>query len=191
MRALFTAGVLFLLFGLCFAKQTETEVGTQQFTINDAFHFIKQNFSARLPPHTGTQFAVLALIPDALMTIDDLADLLKPGNGNIYYNFYRPIPKYGIHAEVRALNGRNNLINAYQMSGYAGKKYTPVLYTWIHPCANCADVIIHSAGDFTPPLKYVGYTTQGTYLHPPLDYNQRAHIKNRLKNNGIRLIKVK
>eukprot|EP00731_Ephydatia_muelleri_P013154 Em0007g464a len=196
MRALFAAGVLFLLIGLCFARHTESEVGTQRLPVDTIFRSIQQTFRARLPTGSGSQFAVLALIPDSLTNANDLTGLFATTNEGTFYSFNRPtfLPGaiFRTHAEVLVLSDRARLIQNYRNSAYgrAGTAYTPLLYTWIHPCGDCTGTIIESAQGFSPRLANVGYTTQGTALTPPLTDDDRRIIRNSLQVMKITLTRV-
>eukprot|EP00731_Ephydatia_muelleri_P000310 Em0001g310a len=196
MRALFAAGVLFLLIGLCFARHTESEVGTQRLSVDIVFRSIQQTFRARLPTGSGSQFAVLALIPDSLTNANDLMGLFATTNEGTFYSFSRPtfLPgdNFRTHAEVLVLDDRAKLIQNYRNSAYgrAGTAYTPLLYTWIHPCGGCTGTIIESAQGFSPRLANVGYTTQGTALRPPLTDDDRRIIRNSLQIVKITLTQI-
>ena len=195
MRALFTAGVLLLFFGLCFARKTEPEVGTQRLPTPDVLRIIQRSFIGRRPDQTRSQFAVLALVPNSFTTETELTNLLAIRNGPVLYSFMQPTydrtRNRRVHAEELVLRNSATLTTNYANSIYGRYRirYTSFLYTWIHPCPGCANLIINNANSL--PGLNVGYTTQGESIHPPLTQADRNLIRNSLINAGMTLTRVR
>ena len=176
---------------------------------------IQQIFRLRLPAHYVAdghrQFAVMAIIPRSVVNQAQLRDLQHTNNqidalmaeqhADVNYRFALP-GRFGNercfrHAERLAITGRPyernyNLRQFYNNFVRANPDHTPafvVIYTWIHPCERCTDVIVSHFGasrahGVTPVFNiptYVGRTTPGTTdLIPPFTDEIREVTEARL-----------
>ena len=165
-------------------------------------------FRNRLPPGSGSQFAVLSIVPESVQEPSQIVPFLNPQHENINYRFTRPMtfPNQNCrtHAEIVAMRGRPNeqfnLPEFYQGFIRANPGNPPqfaVLYTWIHPCRDCTSAIAANFGQghgsipaFDVPT-YVGRTTQGNLINPPLTDADRAAIANLLRLNLISLFYIR
>ena len=169
---------------------------------------IAEIFRNRLPPSSGTQFAVLAIVPQSVQQPDQIDSFLAPEYENINYRFTRPtrFPNQNCrtHAEMVAMEGGPNeqfsLQAFYQGFVNANPDNAPrfaVLYTWIYPCRDCTNGIVSNFGRAEgdnpafPVPTYVGRTTQGNLLHPPLTDDDRTEIANLLLLHLIRLFYIR
>ena len=145
-----------------------------------------------------TQFAVLALIPQHVQISDHIDYFMSSQFEGINFYFARPtwLPNQNCrtHAEVLLLGGLNQLYAAFIEEHRCPPQFA-VLYTWIHPCLDCTKEIIDIFGDDHIPVwsieTYIGHTTQGNKLIPPLTEKDRSAIKNMLKEVGLNLYRIK
>lgn len=149
-----------------------------------------------------TQFAVLALIPQSVNHSEDIKYFMRSEFEGINYYYARPnwLPNQNrrTHAEVLLLKGGLNQLYAAFEKEHGRPPQFAVLYTWIHPCLDCTKEIIDIFGDDDAdhiPVwnieTYIGHTTQGTKLNPPLTEKDRSAIKNMLKEVGLILYHIK
>ena len=145
-------------------------------------------FLGRLELQSGTQFAVLALIPQEVNQPHDVDKFLAPDNNGITYRFTRPTrsvnTNYLIHAEIVAIESEDLHQFYDKFKERHGHPQFAVLYTWIHPCKECAVKIATNFGKknqkpvWNTPM-YIGYTTLGnsTYMMYPLTKDDHTFVK--------------
>lgn len=161
-------------------------------------------FRNRLPPTAGNQFAVLAIVPESVQDPSDIDFFLEPEHINVNYRFTTPtrFPNQNCrtHAEIIAMQGTPhegfNLIQFYNNFIDANPGDAPrfaVLYTWIYPCRACADQIAANFGEGSqwPIPTFVGRTTQGNRIHPPLTDQDRVQIEQILVLAFIQLFHIR
>lgn len=188
---------------------TIAEVQTPTWLICAIMERIQIIFRQRLPPGSGSQFAVLAIIPRSVQNPADIDRFMDPQYENINYRFTRPT-RFGnqgcrTHAEIVAMNGGpgegnynpGQLLQAYTNNNPGDPPSFAILYTWIHPCRDCTDEIIDTFGTgrgHSPVWDiptYIGRTTAGTFLHPPLTAQDRQDIRSMLVLAALSLFYIK
>ena len=156
----------------------------------------------------GSQFAVLAIIPQNVQNPADIDTFMNIQLENINYRFAEPTrfqnQRCRTHSEVIVMRGRPNegnydpsqLLDSYTRNNPNNPPQFAVLYTWIHPCRGCSAQIINTfgqGGGHTPVWNiptYIGRTTAGTYLHPPLTPQERQDITNMLLVVALTLLQI-
>ena len=180
---------------------------------------IQQIFRSRLPANSGNQFAVMAIIPQSVVnqaqrnnpqhTNNQIDALMAEQHADVNYRFTRPThfphEECRRHAERVALRGRPNernfnlqqFYNSFVAANPGDAPAFVVIYTWIFPCRYCARGIIGHFGAahgdnpaFNIPT-YVGRTSAGNYIHPPLNDEIRTSITNLLLLHLIRLFYIR
>ncbi len=149
----------------------------------------------------GNQFAVLAIIPASITTNN--ANQQIPALMADQRNYRTTVPTRApnqqcrTHAEELAMTGLQQFYQNFLAAHPNDPPVFAVLFTWIHPCRDCTQQIIanlgfgqglHPAFGNTPT--YVGHTTQGNLLHPPLTNNDRNAISQLLYYYWIYLIHI-
>lgn len=169
---------------------------------------IRRIFGQRLPPGSGSQFAVVAIIPRSVQNPEDIGPFMDPEYENINYRFTQPTrfrnQRCRTHAEVVAMNGGpgeenynlRQLLQAYTNNNPRNPPSFSILYTWIHPCRDCTNEIINTfgRGDHSPVWDiptYIGRTTAGIILHPPLTDQDRQDIANMFAMAALSLFHIK
>eukprot|EP00118_Oscarella_pearsei_P008307 m.41968 g.41968 ORF g.41968 m.41968 type:complete len:124 (+) comp33315_c0_seq2:249-620(+) len=95
------------------------------------------------------------------------------------------------HAEIQVLKDIDELYNSFV--GFSIPLDYIILYTWIHPCKKCPDRIKHKFpnGKFKDRQVYIGYTTQGNKIDPPLTEKDRNSIANSFRLAGLPFYRIK
>jgi len=187
------------------APKPGSETQSEALNVEDVMIRIAEIFRERLLDMNrkqnlnGSQFAVLALIPSDVETLDDITNLMEPHFEGINYRFARPTrfrnQNRRTHAEVLLMRiGPNEICNLNELYRAFWDRHRclpqfAVLYTWIHPCLHCTEEIIDNFGQFNDYIPvYIGHTTKGTMIG--LTDEDRDAIKNFLNEAGLFLYHI-
>ncbi len=117
--------------------------------------------------------------------LTDSKQMMMPNNYSDFDNYITAKPFEGHHAEHILLSQLDKLYAAFQSQH--GKPYYIILYTWITPCSNCAQLIINKLSQqrYSDIPRVVAHTTN---THKKGDDVQGA--KQRLREAGITVLEV-